>query len=71
MCGTPMVGHAVWVPGMMTRNKQTSCYINDVVAKPTENNVNMISQATPIGEANLDEKHGNRHKKKLIGALPC
>ena len=56
MCGTPTVGHAVRVPGMMTRNKKASCTINDVVAKPKKNNLKMISQATPTGDINLDEK---------------
>ena len=56
MCGTPMVGHAVWAPGMMTRNKKALCTINDVIAKPKKNNLKMISQATPTGDNNLDEK---------------
>ena len=55
MCGIPMVGHAVWVPGMMTRNKKALCCIKDVIGK-SKNNFKMISQATPTGDIKLDEK---------------
>ena len=70
MCGTPMVGHVVWVPGMMTRNKQASCSTKDVTEKAKKNNVKMISQATLTGDTNLDDEAWTRHKTKLIGASP-
>ena len=63
MCGIPMVGHAVWVPEMMYRNKPPVCSIQDVIDKSKQNNYKMLSQTTPAGDAKLDEKAWSKQRK--------
>jgi hypothetical protein len=55
MCGLPMVGHAVLVPGVMCRNKPPICSIQDVIGRSKKNNYKMICQAVATGDAKLDE----------------
>ena len=71
MCGIPMVGHAVWVPEMMSRNKPASCSTQQVVDKHKQNNFNMIGQTTLTGDITAHEKHGRTHEMKLTRVAPC
>ena len=52
--GLPMVGHAVWVPEMMSRSKPFTKTIDEVVRKSKVNNRKMISQAKSTGDSDLD-----------------
>ena len=56
MCGIPMVGHAVWVPGMLCRNKPPICSIHEVIEKAKLNNIKMITHAVPTGDVELDQR---------------
>ena len=49
-----MVGHALWVPGMMIRSKPSVLTIEEVIQKSKSNNLKMISQAKSTGDVKLD-----------------
>ena len=65
MCGLPMVGHAVWVPEMMCRNKPPICSIQDVIERSKRNNYKMICQAVATGDAKFDEKAWSKTQDEL------
>lgn len=50
-----MMGHAVWVPTMMTRRKHATHVLKEVIEMARSNNYKMIQQAQSTGDGALDK----------------
>ena len=68
LVGAPMLGHAVWVLGMMTRSTSATASIQDFLAMAPARNAKLIQLATATLIRSWIRKHGRRQMVTLAEA---